>query len=377
MAGANTAAKSITMVTDPHCSRQLLTLAMARERTGLDLVSAREISFDHRHSYHEMEEDSESKSHRSARDQGIKYFCSIGYHVFPEGVGVRGTFALADFIALREHRIVFVEVLSDKNVKKATLEKKAQIQNHGELCFILFSGTKMTDLAPLVAQKRAIQSWADVLYCCLDGYAGNSIEQPRTATVAYNTTRDRGIRVALTFERSRRRLAVSMKFRTHLYENSAEMLNSHGIPGAYSVGSRSYRYECIFLDLFKEFARMLGARIKFTSGRPDLTAFRAMRRTSGLKMRDVEGRAIASLMSKYRGKPVANSWAWNHIPSSRDLPPEDVYGVFVLERSALERFDEILRIIKEYGLTPEYDLAEFPHTASDGDTGAYTTPHRE
>jgi hypothetical protein len=334
-----------------YSSYPVVTLAKARELTGLDLVSAREINSNYGQSYHEMEGGSESKSHLSARDEGIKYFCSIGYHVFPEGVGVRGTYTLADFVAIREKRTVFVEVLSDTNVRKETLQKKAKLQNHGELCFILFSGTKRADEANLMAAKRAVESWADVLYCQLDGYASNEIEQTNRATIVYDTTRNRGIRLALAFERSGRKLAVSAKFLTHLYWNDNTRFSYHVLPP-------SYCYEVIFLDVFSELARLSGQKIKFTSSRRDITAFRAMRRKSGLKMIGSDGHVVASLKSEYRGAPVKKDYMWTHQPSSRDLPPDDIYGVFVLERLGPDGLRNLLKVMEEHGLTPEYDPVE-------------------
>jgi hypothetical protein len=123
-------------------SSPVLSLERARALTGLDLVAAREVLSYDGQSYHEMEEEAESKSHHAARQEGIDFFCSTGYQIFPEGVGVRGVFTFADFLAIRENRFIFVEVLSDTNIKPETLRTKSQLQKYGELCFILFSGSK-------------------------------------------------------------------------------------------------------------------------------------------------------------------------------------------------------------------------------------------
>jgi hypothetical protein len=328
----------------------LITLEHARRATGLDLVSARETPTDDGFSYHDIEEESESPSHKSARDKGIGYFRSIGYHIFPEGVGVRGTYTFADFLAVRENRAVFVEVLSDTNIKTETLQKKAQLQGHGELCFILFSGTKRSDESNLLTIKRAIESWADVLYCRLDGYGGNSIDHTYRASVAYDTTRNRGIRVAIADEPiGKKKLAVSVKFLTHLYRNPMNTLLSH------AVLPLSYCYEEIFLDIFKQFARLSGGRIKFTPRHRHVTAFRAMRRKSGLKMMDADGREVARLMSEYRGPPIEEQYMWTYHPSSRDLPPEHIYGVFVLDNSLPECSPNLLTAIRGYGLKLDND----------------------
>ncbi len=97
---------------------RLITLETAKQITNLDLVSAREVRSDDGHSYHDMETESESKSHRIAIDEAIGFFRSVGYQIFPEGVGIRGVYTLADFLAVRSNRTVFVEVISDGNIKQ-------------------------------------------------------------------------------------------------------------------------------------------------------------------------------------------------------------------------------------------------------------------
>src|SRR5258708_7685426 len=177
-----------------HQLRRFVTIAKARKLTNLDLVSARDISSSDGQSYHKMEQESESRSHESVKREGMDYFCSIGYQVFPEGIGIKNTYTLADFLALRANRAVFVEVLSDANIKDDTLRKKSRLQKQGELCFILFSGTRRSDEPQLLAAKHRIESWADVLYCNLDGYRGDRIRYAYNSTVAYDTTREQCIK---------------------------------------------------------------------------------------------------------------------------------------------------------------------------------------
>ena len=339
------------LTAETACTRNpVIALDRARQLTGLDLISARETATGSGPSYHDLEEDSESPSHKSARDEGIRYFSSIGYYVFPEGVGVRGTYTFADFLAIRDCRIVFVEVLSDTNIKAKTLEKKAQLQAHGELCFILFSGTKRSEEAILKAAKRAIESWADVLYCHLDGYAGNSIGYSYRASVAYDSTRSRGIRVAVATEAmGKKKFLVSVKFLTHIYRNPPDTSIS------YHVLPTSYCYEESFLEIFQEFAQKLGGRVKFTRHRSK-TPFRAMRRSAGLKMVDSDGREIACLKSEYRGPAVEEQYDWTYHPSSRDLPPDHIYGVFVIQKSLPDGLINLVKTMEEYGLTLTGDL---------------------
>ncbi len=325
-----------------------ITLAQAKNLTGLDLVSAREVRSDLGLTYHNMEEESESKSHASARMEGINYFCSIGYQVFPEGVGIKGTYTLADFLAVRANRTVFVEVLSDTNITEEALQRKSQLQNHGELCFIVFSGTKRSDEEGLLAAKRAIEQWADVLYCRIDGYSGIRIRHTSSSTIAYDTTRERGIRIALSFDKSGRKLEVRAKFLTHLYRNPCNT------PISYCVLPISYCYEEIFLTLFEQFSRSTEWRIKRRSRKKDV-AIRTIRRKSGLSLVGNDGRVAARIRSEYRGDPVEKPYMWTFHPSSMDLPLDEFYGVFTLEKTGPEGLRLLLRIVKEYGLTVECD----------------------
>jgi hypothetical protein len=290
---------------NPDFSRYptVISIAEARQITGLDLLSARDLQSVDGRSYQEMEEQSESKSHQSAKKHGITYFLSIGYEVFPDGVGVRGTNTLADFLAVRKDRIVFVEVLSDTNISDITFTRKGQLQKFGELCFILFSGTKRSTEESLLAAKRAAEAWADVLYFRLDGYGGSFIDPTYRATIAYQTTRARGIRTALSLAQRGRAVSVSIRFLTHLYD-------CVGTPMYHPVPVRK-RYEEIFLKILRKVAYERGEIVKLTTGPPDVTAFRAMRRSSGIRMVNSAGQVTARLKSEYRGAPVRDKHVWD------------------------------------------------------------------
>jgi hypothetical protein len=333
-----------------------VSLAQARELTHLDLVAARDVvnALDGR-SYQQMEEESESKSHQSVRDQGIDFFCSVGFHVFPEGIGVHGTLTFADFLAIRGNRAVFVEVLTDTNVKAETWQRKAQLQKHGELCFILFLHTKRSDEPSLIAAKRSIESWADVLYCRLDRH-GNRICRPYKTTVAYDTTRKNGIRVTVTFEQSGRKLAVSARFLTHLYQNSELPCAAP----AYLVEPLPACYARIFLEVFQIFATHVDGKIMFTSRhRLSGTAFRAMGRKSGLKMTDSTGRVVACLKFECRGWSTEDCDMWPGSLSSSGPPPGEILGTFVLDRTGPEGLLNLLASMEQFGLSLSYCSEEF------------------
>jgi len=339
-----------------HENDPILSIEQARQLTHLDLVSGREIGPDDQHSYQQMEELSESKSHRSAREEGIDFFCSVGYRIFPEGIGVHGTYTLADFLAVRGTRTVFVEVLSDLNVNPETLQKKAQLQQHGELCFILFSGTKESNEPCLIAAKRLIETWSDVLYCRLNGYTGNRIEQTHNVSVVYDTTRRNGIKLSLSFARPGRKVVVSAKLATPLYGNSTAMPRAYP---AYPTGSLSYCQERIFLEIFQDFGRRTGGTIRTTLRHPLDTAIRAMRRKSGLKMTASGGGVMASLKSEYCGTPIEEDYMWTYHPPSRDLPTDGIFGSFALERTGPRGLDSLIESIRACGFVPEYAIEEY------------------
>jgi len=323
----------------------IINISEARHATGLDLVSAKEIVAENGSTYHELEEQTESKSHDVARKEAINYFCSIGYKVYPYGVGVSGDYTLADFLAIRESRIIFVEVLSDSNIKSETLARKSKLKKHGELCFVFFSGTKVSDEKNLLILKHDVQSWADVLYCRLNGWSGNFIQGSERASVSYDTTYQHGIIVDMSFTKTGRKLSVELKFITHLYENP------FNTPISYPVLPRSYCYEKIYLDLFQSIERLSNRKIKYKSHKKDVH-IRSIRQKSGLKMLGIDGRTAICLKSEYRGQEeIDEPYAWTYHPSSRDLPVNDFYGVFILEKTGPQGLRDIIKAINEFGLT--------------------------
>lgn len=317
----------------------------AREATSLNLVSSKDIVSPNGKTYHELEEQTESKSHDIAREEAIKYFFSIGYKIYPYGIGVYGEYTLADFMAIQGDRIVFVEVLSDSNIKSETLDRKSKLQNYGELCFVFFSGTKVSDDRKLSRLKQKIHSWADVLFCSLNTWSGRFIQESTRATVAYNTTRKQGIVVDVSFRKIGKKLAVDIKFITHLYKNPINTTIS------YPVLPISYCYEQIYLDIFKRIEAISKREIKYKSHKKDVV-IRTIRQKSGLKMYGTDDRVAIVLKSEYRGaKVIDEPYAWKYHPSSRDVPVEDFYGVYILEKTGPQGLDDIIKAINAYGLT--------------------------
>ena len=85
-----------------------------------------------------------------------------------------------------------------------------------------------------------------------------------------------------------------------------------------------------------------------------MTDYRAMRRKSGLKIANNEKKMIAALNSEYRGPEITELYEWDYHPSTRDLPPQHIYGKYTLN-GIDDELATLLRIIEEYGFTLEYD----------------------
>lgn len=331
-----------------------ISLTKARQITGLPLVSAKnEWSFTGR-SYHEMEREAESPYHRAACKEGIELFTSFGYSIYPDGVGVEGTFALADFLAVRSGRTVFVEVLSDRNLSPSTLRTKAQLQQHGELCFILYAPNKKEISVEAAPIKAAIEQWADVLYCRLSSYSGSHMEERYRASVFYDTKRDIGVRVSLSFAMAKRVVTVTLDFITQMYDK----------PWGIIRYPSSYLYETTYRSAFYAWAAAMGASPRRTAARPDKTSIRAMRRPSGLSMVHGLGRkatklVVARLRSEYVGPPIEKTGYSDGSAYSRDVPSQYMRGVFILERTGQRGLTELVTALKQCNLTVEWNDAEY------------------
>lgn len=334
------------MTFDTHKHELAITLEQASTMSRLELTSAREVHDAEGLSYHDKEVASESASHRVAREKAMGFFLSRGYHVFPEGVGVRGVYTLADFVALRpdEGRLVFVEVLSDAGVTLTNALKKLQLQEFGELCLVVFSGGKQAYRQHEAEHlKRELSRHTDVLTINLNGYVGNHIEDGRYATVAYQTTRARGIQLTALRRATRAREIVDLSFVSRLYTNPI------GVTITDCVGREAHFLETVFRGLFEELCKEFRARISYTRARRDVTAYRAMRRKSGLKAHSYDGLWFGSLKSDYRGPEVVSQSTWNYHPSSYDVPAEHLHGVFELSRNCAGAGDRLLAILRGHG----------------------------
>jgi len=120
---------------------KFLTIERLRKMTGIKLVSSAIPSFaDSGQTYASLEQQTESKTHREMRTHAIAHFERLGYQIYPDGIGVEGVFTLADFVAFRRGRIVFVECLTDAKAATHDVERKMQLSEFGEVCFVVVGG---------------------------------------------------------------------------------------------------------------------------------------------------------------------------------------------------------------------------------------------
>lgn len=316
----------------------------ARKMTDLPLVSAAETLNHQGLSYQALEEKAESTAHADARLEAQKYFISRGFVIYPQGIGIEGVYTLADFLAIRGERVIFVEVLTDSALSEETLRRKLSLQEHAELCFIFLYGNKIADSSQYKKFKERVENLADVLYCRINGWSGNFIRDDNRMSVAFDTTRARGIIVELQLSAIGKNVELSTRFVTHLYVNPMNTLIS------YSVSSPSYQYELIWLSVFRNIESITKRQISCRSKKTD-SAIRSIRSKAGLIMRGANEKIALRLRSRYLGNTdTAEQGMWNHHPASRDLAPEDFYGVFVAEATGPEVIVNLTRAFEIEGI---------------------------
>jgi hypothetical protein len=328
------------------CKKFVIGIDEAKELSKINLVSAKDICDEQGQTYDSLENLSESKSHEQARIESMFRFVNLGYYVYPYGVGVEGVFTLADFFAVRKDgRKVFVEVLADGNVNEATLTKKAQLQKYAELCFVFLTGSKIADHWNIQAQKSEVEQWADVLYCKY-GRGNVSLINRKNVSINYDTTRDKGIVVNASFEKTGRKLEIILQFATHFYNK--------GNP------PQTATYETILLSVFKQMQHHPTRQIKYRSlsASKDI-ALRTMRQKSGLTMIENE-KVVIRLKSDYRGEldEYNKDWRKAYNPSQTDLPVDNFYCIVTLEKTGLQGFKDLIQALEKNNIKLDYDEQE-------------------
>jgi hypothetical protein len=122
----------------------IITLHEARKRTGLDLVSDRQIYFADfvtgRHGTVAEGQKAMARRyplHEEIVDAGKEYFGARGYVVYPRGVTVNGSGVCPDFALLKGSKLVFVECLTAAWSDWDNLRRKAKLARHGSVVFLV------------------------------------------------------------------------------------------------------------------------------------------------------------------------------------------------------------------------------------------------
>jgi len=318
----------------------IISLTEARAITGLDLVSGINIPFGDSN-YAHAETATESPVHRKAKEEGISFFTSFGYFVCPEAVGVVGAYTLADFLALRDGRTVFVEVLSDLNLSEETRAKKEQFLRYGELCYICMTGSKLADSDAAQRIKNQLATRFDVLTYNVNPYYGIGLEFSKNLSVLWSTTKAQGISGEYSIKRGRKKTVVELHITTRMYQNP------FGRTISYMNSPESHVHEQFYFDCIERLAEKYGCT---WNRRPSVREmhYRAMRRKSGLIALSENAKLLSLCVEDRREGGAPETHEHPRFPGTRDAPTERFFGVFTLSRPDLE--PELLAAVKDSGI---------------------------
>jgi hypothetical protein len=120
-----------------------VTLKEARKRTGLDLVSDRDLpiwdelrgSGSVRNSQRDMER--RYPRHREIRTNAMQYFLNEGFELYPRGITVNGTGTCPDFAIFRGKKIKFIECLTESWVNAEMIKRKSQVEPFAPIAFVI------------------------------------------------------------------------------------------------------------------------------------------------------------------------------------------------------------------------------------------------
>jgi len=315
---------------DEYNSDHYVTIDSLREKTGTSFVAARDvIQIASGVNYQSLEYEVESRTHRLALERACNWFISIGYNVFPEGIGVEGEFTFADFLAIRDNRIVFVECLTDYNTNKDVVAKKTVLSNYGEICFVLISSIKEFCSEQLSKEKMLIAQQADVLYFrsygskaedCL--FYGKSFP-----LVAFAVGAERKIYVELQFNNKKSVSIISIDFLIEQYC----LIDDYPIfDNLYN--SREENCKDLLIETIHRISKL--GQWEYKIPRKTSMLENAMRRKAGIKVLDDKDNMIASA-SLSTGK-----------------------GCLTIKGVGSLALDAILTILEEKKLTPIYNKNE-------------------
>ncbi len=120
-----------------------ITLKEARRRTGLDLISDKDLPYydplfgsgSVRDGQRRMER--RYRRHEAVRECATRFFLNKGYDVYPRGITVNGTGTCPDFAFFQRRRITFVECLTAGWVYRWNTQKKRRVEEFAPIIFVV------------------------------------------------------------------------------------------------------------------------------------------------------------------------------------------------------------------------------------------------
>jgi hypothetical protein len=121
-----------------------LTLQEARRRSGLDLLSDRQVFFaDYLTGRSGTAAEGQRMMarryplHEEMVEMGKRFFAAQSFEIYPRGVTVNGSGVCPDFAIFRKANITFVECLTAGWSDWRNLKRKTKLAKHGQIAFIV------------------------------------------------------------------------------------------------------------------------------------------------------------------------------------------------------------------------------------------------
>ena len=88
----------------------------------IEFVNGNELPYNEHHSYSEIEKQTESETHKKMRENSKNYFICAGFDICDQAIGVMNNYTLADFVAVKQDTIIFVECLTEDCTKQEIID---------------------------------------------------------------------------------------------------------------------------------------------------------------------------------------------------------------------------------------------------------------
>ncbi len=111
----------------------------------IEFVNGNELPYNEHHSYSEIEKQTESETHKKMRENSKNYFICAGFDICDQAIGVMNNYTLADFVAVKQDTIIFVECLTEDCTKQEIIDRKMNLLKYGQLCFVFIGGSGYSD----------------------------------------------------------------------------------------------------------------------------------------------------------------------------------------------------------------------------------------